>query len=217
MIVTAVERKRGRHGRVEVWIDGVSRIELARTMVTSRGLRPGRDIDAAEVDAMVATDARRTAFETAGAMLARRPHGERELRRKLAQRKHDQSVIDETVERLRTMKLIDDAEFARLWAESRDRASPRGRRMIAGELRARGIAAELARDAAAEIDEDDAAYRVASKRVRGLEIPSNPAFAERLASYLQRRGFSWDVVQRTMRRCLAESAGAMDDGVREFE
>lgn len=217
MIITSVERKRGRHGRVEVWIDGVSRIELARVTASNRNLRPGRDIDAAEMNSIVAADARRTALEAAAAMLARRPHSEREIRRKLAQRKHDPSLVDETIEQLRTMKLIDDAEFARTWAESRDRTSPRGRRMIAGELRAHGVTADAAREAAAEIDEDDAAYRVASKRLRGLPAAGERAFAERLSGYLQRRGFGWDVVQRAVRRCSAEAAESADDRARDFE
>jgi regulatory protein len=217
MIITSVERKRRRRGRVEICVDGVSLIELARTTVTSRGLRPGRDIDAAEIDAIVAADARHTALDTAAAMLARRPHSEREIRRKLAQRKHDQSIIDETIERLLAMKLIDDAEFARTWAESRDRTSPRGRRMIAGELRTHGVTPEIARAATAEIDEADAAYRVAARRVRSLAPTGDRAFAERLSGYLQRRGFGWDVVQRTVRRCADEAAGAADDRAEAFE
>jgi regulatory protein len=217
LIITAVERKRGRRNHVEICIDGVSLIELARTTVTSRGLRPGRDIDASEIDALVAADARHTALDTAAAMLARRPRSEREIRRKLAERKHDQSVIDETIERLRTMKLIDDAEFARTWTESRDRTSPRGKRMIAGELRAHGVTPEIARDATAEIDEEDAAYRVAAKRVRSLAATDVRMFAVRLGGYLQRRGFGWDVVQRTVRRCAAEAAGAADDRAEAFE
>ena len=211
MIITAVERVRGRRGRVEICIDGVSRINLARTLAADRGLRPGRDIDAAEVDAIVAADARRTALETAAAMLARRPHSEREIRRKLAQRKHDRVVIEETVERLRAMKLIDDAEFARIWSEARDRTSPRARRVIVGELRAHGIAAEVAREAAGEIDEDAAAYRASLKRLPGLRTANERTFAARLGGYLQRRGFSWDVVQRTVRRCAAEMDGLAGD------
>jgi len=217
LIVTAVERKRGRRGRVEICIDGVSLVELSRVTAANSGLRPGRDVDTVEIDAIIAADVRHTALDTAAAMLARRPHSERSIRRKLAQHKHDQSIIDETIERLRTMKLIDDAEFARTWAESRDRTSPRGRRMIAGELRTHGIAPETAREAAAEIDEDDAAYRVAAKRVRRLAPAGDRAFAERLSGYLQRRGFRWDVVQRTIRRCSAEAADAADDRAQDFE
>lgn len=204
MIITSIERKRGRGGRVEVYVDGVLRFDIARDAATRRSLRPGRPIADDEIAAMLAADARRSALETAVAMLARRPRSEREIRRRLAQRKHEPSLIDETIELLRERGLIDDAEFARTWAESRDRTSPRGRRMIVGELRAQGVEQAVAADAVAEISEIDAAYRVAAKRMRSLEGIDDRVFRDRLASHLQRRGFSWDTVRSTVSRCLEE-------------
>jgi regulatory protein len=77
--------------------------------------------------------------------------------------------------------------------------------MIAGELRAHGVQAEVARDAAEAIDEDDAAYRLARRRMAALDDSDSRLFAERLGGYLQRRGFGWDVVRTTVRRCWAEA------------
>lgn len=207
MIITSIERTRGRRSRIDVYVDGELAFDLARDTASKRELRPGRPIDRVEIEALVAADARRSALDTAAAMLARRPRSEREVRRRLAQRKCEPALIDETVERLRDMKLIDDAEFARAWAESRDRSSPRGRRLIAGELRAYGVTAAVAGEAAATVSEADAAYRVAAKRMRSLTGADYRAFRDRLGSHLQRRGFAWDVVRGTVERCWSESGG----------
>ncbi len=215
MIITAINPKPHRRNRVDVYVDGELAFDLARDTVSKRELRPGRPIDRAEIDAIVAADARRSALDTAAAMLAHRPRSEREIRRRLAQRKCDPVLIDETVERLRGMKLIDDAEFARAWAESRDRSSPRGRRLIAGELRAYGVTAAVADEAAATVSEADAAYRVAAKRMRSLTGADYRAFRDRLGSHLQRRGFAWDVVRSTVERCWSESGGAPADDLAE--
>jgi regulatory protein len=205
MIITATQPKRGRRNRVEVYVDGELRFDVGRDTAQKKELRPGRVIDGTEIESIVAADARRAALETAGAMLARRPRSEREIRRRLAQRRYGQAIVHETVERLRALGLIDDAVFAQTWTESRDRSSPRGRRMIAGELRAHGVQAEVARDAAEAIDEDDAAYRLARRRMAALDDSDSRLFAERLGGYLQRRGFGWDVVRTTVRRCWAEA------------
>ncbi len=209
LIVTSIERSRSRRSRVDVYINGERRFEIGRATATQRGLRPGLPIESAEIDAIVAADARRTAMETAAAMLARRPRSEREIRRRLALRKHDPALIDETIGRLRSLKLIDDAEFARSWTESRDRSSPRGQRLIVQELRASGVDATTARDAADEIAEPDAAYRAASARLRSLRDLDRQAFRNRLGGYLQRRGFGWDVVRATVDRCWAELGAAV--------
>jgi regulatory protein len=212
MIITSIERKRGRRGRVDVYVDGVLRFDIARDSASKRSLRPGRPIADDEIAALIIEDAKRTALDTAVAMLARRPRSERELRRRLAQRKCDPALINETMELLRVRGLIDDAEFARSWAESRDRSSPRGRRLIAAELRAHGIEHTIAADAVAAVDEHEAAYRVAQKRLRSLETADDRAFRDRLGAHLQRRGFAWDTVRATVQRCLADRStpGALD-------
>ena len=201
MIITAVESTRKRRGRVDVYVDGVVAFDVARATAAARGLRPGVGIDGVEIETIVASDRRRAALETAAAMLARRPHSEREVRRRLALRQFEAGLIDETVARLRDLRLLDDAEFARAWTESRDRSSPRGRRLIVQELRTAGVAAPTAVEAASAVSEDEAAYRVAEKKSRALASCEYRAFRDKLGSHLQRRGFGWDVARATVERC----------------
>ncbi len=207
MIVTAVERTRGRRSRVDIYVDGALLFDVARDTAADLGLRQGRTIDAAEADAIVVADQRRQALATAAAMLARRPRSEREIQQRLAQRRFAAELIDATVSRLRASKLIDDAEFARVWTESRDRSSPRGQRLIVQELRGYGVEANTAQTAAAAVSDADAAYRVATKRVRALTGLEYRAFRDRLGSFLQRRGFGWDVARETVERCWRELGG----------
>lgn len=207
LIITAIERTPKRRGRVTIYVDGIVAFEVARSTAAARKLRPGVAIQRTEIEDIVAADRRRGALEAAAAMLARRPRSEREVRRRLAQRHCEQSLIDETIARLRELKLINDAEFARSWTESRDRSSPRGRRVIVQELRAAGVEASTAVEAASAVSEEDAAYRVAEKKARSLGGRDYRAFRDRLGSHLQRRGFGWDVARATVERCWRESAG----------
>src|SRR6185295_11873150 len=109
VIITAVEPAPKRRGRVAVYVDGVVAFDIAKATATGRGLRPGTTIDEAQIEALVAADRRRAAIETAAAMLARRPRSEREVRRRLAERRFEPALVDETVTRLRELKLLDDA------------------------------------------------------------------------------------------------------------
>lgn len=211
MIITAVEPTRKRHGSVDVYVDGVAAFDVARATAASRGLRPGAAIDEAQIEAIVAADRRRAALEMAAAMLARRPRSEREVRRRLTQRRFDATVVDATVVRLRALKLLDDAEFARAWTEARDRSSPRGRRLIVQELRAAGVAAPTAVEAASAVSEDEAAYRVAEKKLRALASCDYRAFRDKLGAHLQRRGFGWGTARSTVERCWRETQGAAGD------
>jgi regulatory protein len=209
LLITAVVRKPRRAGRVDVYVDGEVAFDVARDTASKSGLRPGREIERSQIDAIVAAEQKRQAMESAVALLARRPRSEREVRRRLAQRRFPAGLIDETIGRLNTLKLIDDAAFAEYWAETRDRTSPRGRRLVTQELRAQGIDAEVAADATAELSDPDAAYRVGSRRLRSLAGCDYQTFRNRLGAWLQRRGFGWDVAQSTIERCWREAGGTV--------
>ena len=204
MIITAIERQHKRRGRIKVCVDGDLRFDISSAIARAHGLRVGGELDALNIEAIVALDARRAAMQVATSMLARRPHSEREVRRRLVIRRLDRALIDETIAKLKSARLIDDAEFARTWVDSRDRCSPRGQRLIASELRALGVDLSTASSAVAEVSDEDAAYRLASKRVRALKQLDYRAFREKLGAQLQRKGFAWDISRATVARCWSE-------------
>jgi len=204
MIITAIERHARRKSRLDVFVDGVVACEISRATAKQRGLRVGLETAPEQLDAIVADDRRRAALDIAVAMLARRPRSEREVRQQLKRRGLDAAVVDGTIERLRAARLLDDAEYARSFAESRDRMSPRSRRLLVQELRANGVDAALAAEAVSEVSDAEAAYRLASGRLRSLSRLDQQTFRSRLAGLLQRRGFGWDVTRRTVERCWSD-------------
>jgi regulatory protein len=204
MIITAIERHPKRRSRVEVFLDGVAAFEIAARTAAKQSLHPGLAVEQSDIDALLAVESRRLALEAAAAMLARRPRSEQEIRRRLRQRKHDVAIIDETVSRLRELRLIDDAEFARAYTETRDRISPRGRRLIRIELRSAGVDQSLAADASELVDDADAAERYARTRMKSLATLDYQAFRNKLGSQLQRRGFGWEVARRVVERLWRE-------------
>lgn len=208
MVITAIERNRRRRSRVDIYVNGIVACDISRVTAKKHELRIGSELSEAALAALIAEDRRREATETAVAMLARRPHSEREVRRRLGRRKLETSIIDETVDRLKEAHLLDDAEFARSFAESRARVSPRSQRMLIQELRAAGVAGETAANAVTDVSDEENAYRVALGRLRSLARLDERAFQQRLSGALQRRGFSWEITRRTVARCWSERVAA---------
>jgi regulatory protein len=196
MIITAVDRAPKRRDRVQVHVDGVSMFEVSQTTARKHDLRPGRELTASEI-----ADARYVALTAAAAMLARRPHSEREVRARLGRRGCDAQAADGAIQTLTTAGLLNDAEYAQAWTESRDRISPRGHRLVEQELRASGVSLEIARDAADQVSDADAAMRAAARRLASLRGLDYGSFRKRLGSFLQRRGFDWDTCGATIERC----------------
>ncbi len=133
-----------------------------------------------------------------------RPRSEKEMRRALARRAVSPALRDEVVSRLRELGLLDDAAFASSFVESRDRSSPRSRRLLAQELRQKGVARETASLSADAVDDADAAYRAAGRRAGAMRGLAFPDFERRLGGFLLRRGFSYETTRGTVRRLWQE-------------
>ena len=135
------------------------------------------------------SDYMRRASASAIRYLARRPRTEAEVRAHL-RRKFLHDIAEQVVADLRERSLIDDAEFARLWAESRLRTKPRSAWLVKRELMSKGIASDLAEAAVSECDDSENAYRAAAAYSRRLDGADYETFHRRLYGYMGRRGFS---------------------------
>ncbi|HWQ28854.1 MAG TPA: RecX family transcriptional regulator [Dehalococcoidia bacterium] len=201
--MTLLEPQR-RRGRLRVYLDGAYAFSIATELAHQHGLHEGQAIDQAAVAQLQMTDALLRCVDSALRLLARRPHSERELFDALRRRGFARPIVAETVDRLQDFGYVDDRAFAEFWVETRDASSPRSKRLLQAELRRRGVEAATAAAATADIADEDAAYRAASRRLRAFAALNEEAFRRRLGGFLLRRGFSYAVAERVVSRCWRE-------------
>ncbi len=137
------------------------------------------------------------AYRALSRLVGVRPRTEAELARRLAAKGFSGEVVQRVLERGREAGVVDDCLFARLYAEDRLLSRPCSRRLVADELRHRGVAPDLAQTAAhnalpEEGDEELARRALASRRSLWDKLPPEAA-QRRAVSFLLRRGFSRDV------------------------
>jgi regulatory protein len=211
MIITAINKQKYRQ-RVNVYVDGRFAFALGLTVAQEAGLYTGMAVSDADLHKLQDADVRQSAYDAALRLLAYRPRSEKELRLRLARRGYAPPLVDETLARLRRLGYVDDEAFARFWTESRDSSSPRSRRLLRSELLQKGVKADTASEAVVDLSDEEAAYRAAAKRLRTVQDVDYPAFRRRLGDFLLRRGFSYDVIRRTVDRCWVEKGGSPADG-----
>lgn len=206
MRVTAIERQR-RHGRVNVFLDGRFALGLCQQAALVAGLRVGHEIDEAALQALHQSEVSQRALTAALRLLSYRSRSEAELRDRLCRRGTPPALVVETLSRLRQRGLVDDAAFARAWVDGRQRSGPRGKRLLARELRAKGVAQATARAALEGVDEDEAAVRAATRRAQALRGLPYGDFQRRLGGFLRRRGFGYETAQVAVRHLWQRAAG----------
>src|ERR1700687_3626121 len=112
MRITSIDRP-PRKQRYEVRIDDVLIVPLPREVLAQANLRPGQEVTEVELKTLEEREARHAALAAALRTLAYGPKSEKELRQTLTRRRVPPDVLAETVARLKELRLLDDAEFAR--------------------------------------------------------------------------------------------------------
>jgi len=146
-----------------------------------------------------------------------RPRSEKEIRDYLLRppRKrrstHLQTISPELLERvinaLKEQKFIDDEAFARWWVEQRTKFRPKGMRLIALELKQKGVARDVI-DTVLENQEPGsknqdalAQQLVAKKIVTYHDLPRREVY-QKLGAFLARRGFDWETIKKAIDEIL---------------
>ena len=130
--------------------------------------------------------------------LSYRPRSEGEIRGCLHRRGFANEVAEKTIVKLREQSLSNDFAFAQFWKDNRLSFKPKSKRLIKKELRDKKVAAEIIEQVTEDIDDEATAYKLSSGRMSALAHLDYPDFYRRLSSYLAYRGFSYEVIKRTV-------------------
>src|SRR3979490_2911194 len=96
-------------------------------------------------------------------LLTARARTRAELAGQLAKRGYPDDVSDRVLDRLAQVGLVDDADFAEQWVQSRRVNAGKGKRALAAELRTKGVDNEVITAALAGID-------AGAERERGVPL-----------------------------------------------
>ena len=200
-IVTALRRGWGR--RFLVYLDGHFAFALGGEVTA--GLAVGNELSDAEIDALLGSNLAHRCHVAALRLLTYRPRSRTELQQGLLRRGFPATAVEAELERLAQQGLVDDIAFARMWRDSREGTSPRSARLIQRELHRKGVDPEAAVEATRGLDDEAAAYRAALKKASRWASLGYPVFRRRAGGFLSRRGFSYEVVRRTVDRLWQEA------------
>ncbi|MGN6033451.1 MAG: regulatory protein RecX [Thermomicrobiales bacterium] len=198
--ITAITPQRHDPERVSVFLDGDFAFGLHADLVLEHGLHPGFDLDDSTARALLAADEIRRAIATALNALAYRARSEGEIAQRLRQKGYGPEAIAAALDRLREWRYVDDRDFASRWIENRQEHRPRSERMLAQELRQKGVDPATIADTIADAGVDevaDARELVAKQRLKLASLDPETQ-TRRITGLLSRRGYGWDVIRRAL-------------------
>lgn len=208
--ITRIERQKRDAERVSVFLDGAFAFGLMLDLAVKRGLRKGRHLSVEEQEALLAEEqvlrARRAALD----YIAHRARTEQEVRRKLQQKGFPEPAAEDAVARMRELGYLDDAAYARAYARGRLAGRGHGPQRVRADLLRRGVPRPTIDAVLADLVEEDdlraAALEHGRKRWQRLASETDSRKRRRkLADFLARRGYDYDLIREVVESLEAES------------
>lgn len=192
---------------VNIFIDNKFTTSLQLTTVAKINLKVGMDISNHDLTKFIKEHFQEKLMSNAFNFLSYRPRSEKEVRNYLRKKifrnpQIPKETIDKVVNKLSKKKYIDDRQFAKWWIDQRTKHNQKGRRLIALELRAKGIDNQVIDDLLSKRNDEEPATTAAKKKSRSL-MNYNPKIAKKkLIAFLQRRGFTWETIKTVVDETL---------------
>jgi regulatory protein len=135
-----------------------------------------------------------------------RPRTRLELRTAMLGKEVAEEVAEQVLDRFAEVGLIDDAAFAEVWVKSRHQYSGLAPRALAQELRRKGVADDLVKEAMTQVDEqsqEERARELVAKKLRAMSGVDHTAQTRRLVGMLARKGYGASLAYRVVREAVA--------------
>ena len=208
--ITALEPDSRRPESFRVEVDGARYGAISRALVEAEGLAPGRLVDAALQEKLTAAADAEAAYQTVLRALEVRSFARGDLTRRLLRKGHPRVAVEAAIQRATELGLLDDAEFARNYVETRS-ARGRGPSRLVRDLLSMGVERSLIdRAIAAEWPEgrDRSAVPLALAQKRAAQLASLPRQTRRrrVVAYLARRGFSGREITQIIDQVIARKS-----------
>lgn len=130
-----------------------------------------------------------------------------EIEKRLRQKGYPSEISDEAVKDLKGFGYLDDEKFAESYINDRMNFRACGKRLLAKELRERGIDENLAESKINELMSDEKemelAEKIIEKKIRSQNVNlEKKKLYKKFASLLQSKGFSFDIISKVLENKL---------------
>jgi regulatory protein len=199
--ITQIEPQKGHPNRVSIYLDGSFAFGLDREVVIKNHLHEGDKVTEDKIQNVLLGEEKRRAKEKALALLSYRARSIKELRDRLLKKGFSETTVSSVINDFIRAGLLDDNQFAMLFARNRMVHKPVSKRLLQFELQRKGIKEETAYSAVEGAYEDQTEILVARelvvKKTQGHQ-PVNPKLKKKVSDFLVRRGFGWDVISEVI-------------------
>ncbi len=196
MIVTNINEQVKDKSRVNIFIDGKYVFALSKLDVATFSLKEGEELSEKKYYEILENVVFAKAKMTALSYLSYKDRSKREVIRKLKEKGFTKLVTKKTLEFLISYGYINDLQFSVKYVKERVCSKGYGKYKVVRELREKGVADEIIERVLIDIEkyEEETALKFGRKKAKKLDLTEYKD-KQKLYAYLQRRGYSYEVIK----------------------
>ena len=183
--------KEGKANKIHIYVDDEYRATVDSDYWYSEKYRNYKEINEEELTELLDAVSFRRAYNKGLDLLSRRPHGTKELVKKLCEKGHEKESAEKACDRLLELGLLNDEEFARMLANELYERNGYGTKRIKQELIFRGIEREIAENAIESLDIDTQTRIILVIKKKYLNKINDEKGRKRAVDGLMRLGYSY--------------------------
>ena len=193
-----------KRGRYALCVEGEYLFSLHEEVFYSAHLTVGMDVTVERLEELRQESEYRIAKERAMGLLSARSYTAHQLKEKLS-RYADEEASQAAVERMEELGLVNDEEYAFVYARDLYHLKRYSPRRIVQELQRKGIDSQLAREAASQFEEDTTMEQLVElvRRKYGKYLGEEKG-RNRAVGGLSRMGYSYEEIKSAIRRVREE-------------
>ena len=211
MKITDILPQKNKKERFNLYIDGEFFCGISSLTLTRENLYAGLELKEERLNEILSLELENQIFQRVLNNISNNPKTEFQVRKYIKElffkKKgnwfakgidvNEEKILGNVINRLKDYNFLDDESYARMFVESRIKNKPRGKIVLINELRTKGISKDIAEDVCSELvnDEFSLLKKIYTKKYGEEKLTIEDT---KKIQYLQRKGFSWDLIQNLM-------------------
>ncbi|QQS38928.1 RecX family transcriptional regulator [Candidatus Woesebacteria bacterium] len=197
--ITAIKPQKTKN-RVNVYLDNKFGFGLdLETFVISQ-IKVGNVYSNDEINNLINEGQYRNTINRLIAFCTMRPRSEKEIYDWLQRKKVPSESHEKVFDKLKSLELLNDLNFANWWIDQRESFRPRSKRQLEFELHNKGISKQVIDEIFSKKMPDDVSHasRLIAQRDYKWRNLGKLEAKKKKTEYLARKGFSWETIKKVV-------------------
>lgn len=201
LIINKIEQQKKNKMRFNIFINEEYAFSVHEDILISHKLYKGMEIDNNYYSEIIYAEEKNKCWQKSLRYLSYKSRTESEVKQYLLKNAYEDELSEEVITKLKEKQFLNDDLYAKNFIEQRIKSNPKGKKMLAYELKCKGISSDIITKSLHKVNVDkefDLACLLVAKRIERYRNAEWFKAKQKLAGYLQRRGFSLDAINLTL-------------------